>query len=88
MLLIMNSGEPFLCEVITFRFHKAERFKFHGSSGLGQYDNAKLLLLLKALNAERSIIYVYNNNNNNTKFIKRHNAIRRLQRCWRNRQSS
>ena len=26
------------------------------------------------------------NNNNNTKFIQRHNAVRRLQRRWRNRQ--
>ena len=25
---------------------------------------------------------ISNNNNNNTKFIKRHNAIRRLQRRW------
>ena len=26
-----------------------------------------------------------NNSNNNTKFIKRHNAVKRLQRRWRNR---
>jgi len=28
-----------------------------------------------------------NNNNNDTKLIKCHNAVRRLQRRWRNRQS-